>query len=73
MRLIVVPFGKRVKRNIFSPVAGAAACRGKPLQMPVQPRIFWINTRSASTSAAMLSTMGTARGTTQGSWRPRAS
>lgn len=36
-------------------------------------RIAWISARSASTSAAMLSTIGTARGTTQGSCRPLAS
>ena len=35
-------------------------------------REFWINSSSMTTSAAIASTMGTARGTTQGSWRPRA-
>jgi hypothetical protein len=32
----------------------------------------WMSNSSITTSAAMASTMGTARGTTQGSWRPRA-
>ena len=36
-------------------------------------RVAWISARSARTSAAMLSTIGTARGTTQGSCRPLAS
>ena len=36
-------------------------------------RIRCRSARSAITSAAMLSTIGTARGTTQGSWRPLAS
>ena len=36
-----------------------------------QRRARWIRARSASTSAAMASTMGTARGSTQGSCRPR--
>lgn len=34
-------------------------------------RAFWIKTASMMTSAAMASTIGTARGTTQGSCRPR--
>jgi len=33
---------------------------------------FWISNSSMTTSAAIASTMGTARGTTQGSCRPRA-
>lgn len=35
-------------------------------------RAFWMRTWSMTTSAAIASTMGTARGTTHGSWRPRA-
>ena len=34
--------------------------------------VLWRNQWSHSVSAAMASTMGTARGKTQGSWRPRA-
>jgi hypothetical protein len=33
---------------------------------------FWMSNSSMTTSAAIASTMGTARGTTQGSCRPRA-
>lgn len=51
-------------------VGGKVVTGGKRLEAVL--RAFWIRSWSMITIAAIDSTIGTARGTTQGSWRPRA-
>lgn len=51
-------------------VGGSVVMGGRRLAAVL--RAFWIRSWSMTTMLAIASTIGTARGTTQGSWRPLA-